>query len=306
MRESTLSRLIVFCAVLASLAWSEPVFSQDIEPRRWTPLPTGVNVLGVGATYTTGDIYFDPVLQLEDVEVELAGTGLVYMRTFGLAGKSARIDVLAPYVNARWSGLLSGEPASTRRHGFADPRVRLSWLVYGAPAAPLPEFAATPRSNTVVGVALSAKIPWGEYYPEKLINLGNNRWVIRPQIGIVHTRGKWSYELTGSLFWYEDNDDFFGGSLLENDEIWAVQGHAIYTFRPGLWISASTAYGVGGDTFVDGAKKELKVDNWLLALSLGVPINRQQGLKFAWVGTQTRNDTGADLSSFNIAWSLMF
>jgi len=300
----------MFCLlglVLAGLlVRAAPAAAQDIEPRRWTHLPTGVNILAVGTSYSTGDIYFDPVLELEDVELELAGAGFAYLRTFGLAGKSARIDVLAPYANARWSGLLSGEPAKTRRNGFTDPRVRFSWLLYGAPALSRQEFAATPQSDTVVGVAVSVKIPWGAYDPEKLINLGDNRWVIRPQIGVTHRRGSWTGELTGSLFWYEDNDDFFGGRHLENDELWAVQGHLIYTFRPGLWAALSTAYGSGADTFIDGVDKNLKVDNWLLGLTVGVPIDRRQGLKFSWVNTRTRNDTGADLDGFNVGWTFLF
>ena len=291
---------------LALLTWTGVAAAQDIEPRRWAHMPSGMNVLGVGTSYVTGDIYFDPVLELQDVKLESAATGIVFMRTFGLAGRSARIDVLAPYASARWSGLLSGEPAKTRRRGFADPRIRLSWLLYGAPSMSKQEFAVTPKSDTVIGAAISVKIPWGEYDPNKFINLGDNRWVVRPQLGVTHTRGKWTYELTGSVFWYSDNSDFYVGRRLENDALWALQGHAIYTLRPGLWVSASTAYGVGGDARLDGVDKNLKVDNWLLALSLGVPINRQQGLKFSWVGTQTRNDTGADLNSFSVGWTFLF
>ena len=88
--------------------------------------------------------------------------------------------------------------------------------------------------------------------------------------------------------------------------MWALQGHAIYTFRPGLWVSASTAYGNGYDTTIDGVDKNLKVDNWLLALSFGVPINRQQGLKFYWIGARTQNRTGADLDNFGISWTYLF
>ena len=295
-----------FALFVFLLAGAGPVLAQDIEPRRWTPMPTGMNVIGVGTNYTMGDIYFDPVLELQDVKTEVYGTGVSYMRAFGLAGKTARLDVTVPYAMGRWSGLLSGQPASTRRHGFADPRLRLSVLLYGAPARTLQEFASEPRSNTVVGAAVSVNVPLGEYYPDRFINLGTNRWMIRPQLGVTHTRGKWTWELTGSMFYYTDNDDFFGGKKLENDELWAVQGHAIYTFRPGLWASVSTAYGNGYDAVVDGVDKNLAVNNWLLAVSFGVPINRQQGLKFYWLGTRTQNDTGADLDSFGMGWSYRF
>lgn len=282
------------------------VQAQDLEPRRWTHMPTGINVVGVGVGYNTGDVYFNPVLKLQDVEMESSGAGLVYLRTFAVAEKSARFDFLLPYASARWEGLLEGEPASTRRRGFGDPRIRLSYLLYGGPAQNPKEFMTSVQSNTVVGVAVSVKIPWGEYYGERLINLGANQWRIRPQLGVTHTRNKWTFELTGSLFWYSDNNDFFGGQYLENDILYAGQAHVIYTFRPGLWASVSTAYGDGADFYVNRVDKDLKVENWLSAVSFGVPINRQNGLKFSWIRTRTQNDTGADLDSFNMAWSMIF
>ncbi|MBT8039138.1 MAG: transporter [Xanthomonadales bacterium] len=307
MSPLSLRRVVLLALVMvAAVAGPSAVFGQDIEPRRWTPMPTGLNVVGLGTSYTTGDIFFNPVLELDDVETEIAGGALMYMRSFGIAGKSARLDVKLPYASGRWSGLLSGEPAKTRRRGFADPRLRFSVLLYGSPALDRQAFASTPRSRTVVGAAVGVKLPWGEYFPEKLINLGSNRWTIRPQLGITHTRGRWTWEMTGSVIWYSDNDAFFGDSQLENDNLWTLQGHAIYTFKPGLWVSMSTAYGNGGDAFVDGEDKDLKVDNWLIALSAGIPINPQQGIKVSWIRTRTQNATGADLDNLSVGWSFMF
>ncbi|WP_417866104.1 hypothetical protein [Xanthomarina gelatinilytica] len=39
--------------------------SQDIEPRRWSSMPLGTNVVGVGLSHVFGDIDFDPLLQAE-------------------------------------------------------------------------------------------------------------------------------------------------------------------------------------------------------------------------------------------------
>ncbi|MGI9248216.1 MAG: hypothetical protein ACR2QI_04335, partial [Woeseiaceae bacterium] len=46
-------------------------FGQDLEPRRWTPLPPGTDVVGAGYIATNGDIFFDPVLLVEDAEVDV-------------------------------------------------------------------------------------------------------------------------------------------------------------------------------------------------------------------------------------------
>ena len=43
-----------------------PAQAQDLEPRRWTPLPAGLNVVGAGYIATRGDVFLDPVLLVED------------------------------------------------------------------------------------------------------------------------------------------------------------------------------------------------------------------------------------------------
>ena len=111
-----------------------------------------------------------------------------YLRSFDLAGKTARFDVRLPYQQARWQGLLDGQPASVERSGMADPRLRLSVNFLGAPALKGNDYVAYRRShpvNTIAGAALAVTLPLGQYYEDKLLNLGGNRYVIRPQVGQV-------------------------------------------------------------------------------------------------------------------------
>jgi len=299
-------RLFNGILLLVLLLAAPAALAQDLEPRRWTHMPTGLNVIGAGLLYTRGDIVFDPVLQIEEGEFENNATALVYLRSFGMFDKSARIDFTLPYASGRWSGLLEGEPASTRRRGIGDPRIRLSMLLYGAPAESPEQFATSEKSDWIVGAAVSVTLPYGDYLEERLLNLGQNRWIIRPQLGVTHLHGKWTYELTGSLFWYGDNDEFWGGNELENDHMYYLQGHVIYTFRPGLWASLSSGYGNGASPTVNGLPKDAETKNWLTALSVGIPINRQQGLKLAWLRLRTQNETGADFDSVALAWSVVF
>lgn len=296
------------CLVVLScgLCWQGPTFAQDLEPRRWSHLPVGINAVGIGTSYLDGDIFVDPVLEIEDANTQVLGFGGVYLRSFDFFGKSARFDLRVPYVNGRWEGILQGRQASTRRQGFGDPRLRVSVLLWGGPALSKKEFAQAPKSNTIVGAAFSLGLPWGEYEPERLINIGNNRMVFRPQLGVTHTRGKWTYELTGSAFIYGDNDEFSGDRRLKQDPIWAIQGHVIYTFRPGLWASFSSAYGAGGESSVDGVSRNNKVGNWLTSLAVGIPINRQQGMKLTWLRTRTQEPVGIDLDSLAISWQFVF
>ena len=170
-------------------------------------MPVGTNIAGLAYFYTEGDVFFDPVLSIEDAQVESQRLVASYAHWFDLSGKTGRVDLILPYQTTRWDGLLSGVPASAEREGLADPWVRLSVNFAGAPAlegkAYLDHRAAHPI-HTVAGVALGVSLPVGEYQEDKLLNLGQNRFVIRPQAGVVHTRGRWSYELTGSAFFFTD------------------------------------------------------------------------------------------------------
>lgn len=287
----------------------ELAFSQDLEPRRWTPLPVGTNIVGLGYGSTNGDLFFDPLLEIEDAEVDVDTVGLTYVRSFLLAGKLARFDALIPWQSASWDGLLSGEPASTERTGFADPRFRLSINLMGAPEAGSVEPVKQKKShqgNTVVGSSIAVSVPLGKYYEDKLLNLGQNRYSIRPQIGMVHTRGPWSYELTGSMFFFTDNNDFFNGNKRKQDPLYAVQSHIVRTFKPGLWASLSAGYGWGGESTLNGEKKDDEKGNFISAFSFGFPVARKQAMKVAYVHSRTQKDTGSDTDTLVLAWSMMF
>jgi hypothetical protein len=52
---------------LLLLLISTQIQAQDLEPRRWSHLPAGLNVIGLATGWTDGDIFFDPVLLAEDV-----------------------------------------------------------------------------------------------------------------------------------------------------------------------------------------------------------------------------------------------
>jgi hypothetical protein len=283
--------------------------AQDIEPRRWTPLPVGMNIFGAGVVYTDGDIALDPVLELEDVTVEVQTAIASFLRAFELLGQSARFDVRLPYKDAQWEGLLSGQPASADRRGFGDPRVRLSVDFLGAPALKAKEFRAYRALHpvsTIAGAALAVTLPLGEYKQDKLLNLGENRFIFRPQLGFVHTRNHWSYELTGSIFLYTDNDDFFGDNTREQDPLFALQSHLTYVSPRHWWISIGAAHDWGGETSINGENKDDRRRDLLYGVSAGLTVGSHSSVKLAYVGSRTGEDVGKDTDSFAFAYSIRF
>lgn len=247
--------------------------------------------------HTEADIAVDPVLLLEDVDMELQTWAGKYIRTFEFFGKSARVDVFQAYQKGEWTGLLDGVPASASRSGWSDTFLRLALNLHGAPpmsGSRFKNFRSSLKNDTIVGIGLVVRLPTGEYMEDKLINLGQNRFVFRPQVGINHTRGKWTAEATGEVAFYTDNDEFYNGKKREQEPVYILHGHLSYTFRPGLWVGASVGYDYGGKSRIDGVDKDDKKQNIAWALRFSYPIDRQTGFNVSYIGSRTQESTGVD------------
>ena len=299
MRRFTIYILVLFSTL-------SPLAAQELDPRRWSHLPINTNFFGGAYAYTEGDISFDPALLIEDAEVRLDTVAFAYIRTFSLYGKTARLDVVQAWRDARWSGKLDGVKTTVNRQGLADTRLRFSVNLLGAPPLSGEEYAryrAVLERETIVGVALGVDLPTGQYKKDKLLNIGNNRFTVSPQLGVVHKRGKWTFEGTTTVDFYTDNNSFFNGKKREQDPFFTAQTHAIYDFSPGFWVSASLGYGNGGRSTIDGVKKNDKKEFVAWALSAGYPITKRLSLKAAYIGTRRQRDSGLESDTFTIGFS---
>lgn len=303
-----MNRILASCLLIAILGLTT-CEGQQLEPRRWSHLPMDMNFAGTGFVYTGADISFDPVLQLDDVSMEMQTYPIKYIRSFELFGKSARVDWMQAYQSAQWTGLLNGEPARATREGWSDMAVRFAVNLIGAPplrGKEFMEYRATTTQETIVGLGLLVQLPTGQYKEEKLLNLGTNRFTFRPQLGVVHRRGKWAGEITGSSWFFTDNDDFFGGNRLEQAALYTMQGHVDYVFRPGLWAGASLGYGTGSESTINAIAKNDRKENLAWMASFGYPFSPKLGIKFSYIGIASLVDVGADSNSWATAISYLW
>jgi len=294
---------------LIAMGLVSPCLALEPVPRQWSHLPKGVNVAGVGYAYTESDIAVDPILRLEDVEMELDTWAFKYIHTFEAFEKSARVDVTQAYQEGYWSRLLNGVAASTSRHGLSDTFVRFSVNLHGAPPLSGKEYGTYRRSadpETIVGMGLAVRLPTGDYMEDKLINLGKNRFAFRPQLGVQHTRGKWSVELTGEVAFYTDNDEFYNGNTLEQEPLYIVHGHLIHTFNPGHWAGVSFGYDYGGESTINGVEKDDRRQDVALALNYVYPLTRRSGIKVAYISTRTQESVGSDTDTLTAAFSILW
>lgn len=273
--------------------------AQELTPRFYAPAPTGMNILVLGYGRSTGGVLFDPSLPFDDVNATINTSSLLYGRTFSLFGRSTNVGVALPYVWGAIDGYVEGEYARVTRSGLADLRAQLTVNILGGPALTPKEFASL-RPDTVVGLSLVLAGPTGQYDPAKLINIGSNRWSLKPQLGVSKTLGPWYLELYGGVWFFSDNTDFYGGSLREQNPIGTLQAHVGYTFKPRLWLAADATFYTGGGTRLNGTDKADTQSNSRLGVTLAVPVGRRSNLKVSWAtGFTTR--IGADFDTFGVA-----
>jgi hypothetical protein len=298
------ARAAVVVGALAGALAAPCARAQELEPRAYSPSPTGANFILVAYGHTSGDVLFDPSVPLTDVRTAVHAATFFYGRTFGLFGRSASAAVQLPYAWGDVEGDVFEEKRSVHRSGLADFRFRLTANLVGGPALGPREFAQrAPR--TTLGASLIVVAPTGQYDPAKLVNISTNRWIFKPELGLSKPAGRFLLDAYAGAWLFTDNPDYFGGSHREQSPLLSFQAHVSYTFRPRLWAAANATYYTGGRTTVDGVQKADLQRNSRYGLTLAVPIKRRSGLKVAWSrGLTTR--IGGDFDTYAVGYQFLW
>jgi len=276
----------------------------DVEPRLYSNVPVGVNFLQVNYAHSKGDISFDNSVPVEDVEGEVDQVVLSYSRGIDVFGRSGLLTVAVPWGEVGLKGLYLGQPASGRRNGVGDPRFRLSVNLWGSPALKPQDFG-TYQQDTIVGVTLTVAPPIGSYQPERIINIGTNRWSVEGQVGVSHKRGPWTVESAAGVSWTSDNDELRGTNTLEQAPIALFRGTLLYNLTSTAWIGAGLAYAYGGETTLNGVERNDRLGNWRFGLSFSFAPARNHRIQLrATEGVASR--IGQDFRTYGIGYTLTF
>jgi hypothetical protein len=282
---------------LASLC--APVVAQEIEPRTYSNAPVGLNFLVAGYGYSEGGAAVDPTVPLTNAKISTHGTVLAYARTFAVAGHSAKFDIAVPHAWLSGTADLAGASVARKVSGFGDPRLRVSVNLFGAPAKSLQEFRGF-QQDLIIGASLAAWVPSGQYDAGKLVNIGTNRWAVKPELGMSKARGHWIFELAGGVTFFQDNDEFLGGTRAQAP-VYSVQSSLVHNFPHGMWASLSGTWYGGGRTTVNGAHKNDLQQNSRVGVVFSMPVNRHNSIKLA-ANTGVSVRTGSDFNTVSINW----
>lgn len=274
--------------------------AQQMEPRAYSNAPIGMNFLIMGYGHSNGALLFDPSLPIQGAKADVNIGVSAFAHSFEIKGQSAKFAMAFPYAGLDANGFIDGAYRERIVSGFADPSFAVSVNLSGAPALTLNEIRKY-QQDTIVGATIKLTVPWGQYDSDRLLNLGTNRWSVKPELGISQSLGDWIIEGAAAVSFYTDNSDFFGGQELEQAPIYSMQGHVVYNFAPGQWTALNATYYTGGISKVDGIEKENRLDNWRLGITLAMPINKYSSIKLA-VGSGISTRTGTDFDAILLAW----
>ena len=294
MKFSRLIQLFLIAALANTAA------GQEMEPRAYSPAPSGMQFVLLTYGHQSGDVLLDASLPLQDVTVSLNAASFGYGRTFNFAGRQANVAVLVPYIWGTAQGTVFEDQVKVRRSGGGDARVRFSTLFKGGEALAPKEFAQR-KPATIIGASVSIVVPTGQYDPARLVNPGSNRWAFKPEIGISKPNGRWTFEGMGGAWLFSTNKSFLGNSRREQKPMASFQGSVIYTLRPRMWVSGNATFFSGGSTVLNDTANEDRKRNARIGATFSYPLNRQQSFKVAWAkGVTTR--IGGNLNTIVFIW----
>ena len=268
----------VFCAFLLSFA--QMTFSQELSPRAYWPAPHGTKIAFAGYAYSTGDIVTDPSLPVVGVDSTIRTGVIGYQQTINLAGRTANFQFELPYTDGSTDGVFQGDPVNREVSGIGDVAATLSVNLMGAPTMTVAEFQKYRQDpQPLVATSLKVVAPTGEYEPDKLINIGTNRWAAKIKLAYLRPMpAKWVLEMAAGVWFFEDNEEFLG-SRREQEPITALDLSLVKRLRPGFWGSIDANYYLGGRTIIDGDKRADFQRNSRLGVSLAYPFGGRHAVK---------------------------
>jgi len=295
-------RALYTTAAIAALAAvpSAIVHAQSMEPLSYTNSPIGLNFLIAGYGYQTGNVLVDPSLPLKNVKATVDTAFLAYSRVLDFWGESGSLALIVPYAWLSASGDVFEQQKNVDRTGLSDLTLKLSVNLFGAPALSLKDFANY-HQDTIIGVSLLVTAPSGQYIQSKLVNIGTNRWSVKPEIGVSKAVAPWTFEGAASVTFFTDNDAYFGDNTRHQDALFAVQGHVIYNINRKMWCALDGTYYTGGRTSVNGSLDNDLQSNSRWGGTYAYSLARQNSIKL-YFSSGVAARTGEEFRIYGIGW----
>lgn len=284
--------LFAWCA-LAILHGPDEARAQFTDAHNYDNTPVGVNQLELGYAFVHGNASIDTSLVIAGANLNLNQVLIDYTRYFGLFDRLTWVQAALPV--ARLGGSITGSNIESSIAGSGDSSYALAMLLKGGPALSVAQFDNY-RPTTTVGVSFSFTAPTGLYSADRILNLGSDRWSVKPEIALSHPFGpdqKWQLDVYANAYFYTDNTSYHGREILRQEPLTGLEGHISYSFNDNLWVSLDTRYSFRGATFVDGADQNNAQQNVMVGSEMNLSINSRHSLLFEFVKAAVHQNSPA-------------
>ena len=275
------------------------ISAQDLDPRAYARVPIDITFIGVGFSYSYGNVLLDPSLPLQNLNSDILSPSIGVGHTMNLLGFTTQFYAVLPYAWAEVTGEYMGIDDSRTRSGLGDMRMRISILLLGARPVTVQELVKK-SPKFVLGTSLTVSAPTGQFFSDKVINIGTNRWSFKPEVGISYpVYKKWFIDFYAGVWFFTDNDSFFpGNSVRSQKPLGAFQAHLSYNFNPAMWAAIDFTYYTGGQSSVNDLKDDNDQNNVRVGETFNLPITKNQAIKLAY-STGAIIRFGADFSTIS-------
>jgi hypothetical protein len=294
---------VIICFALAVL--HTKAYAQFTDPRTYQNTPVGINQLELAYAYVRSNTSIDTSFIVSGAKFNLNQGFVNYTRYFAFLHRMAWVEASVPIADL--SGSITGTDIAGSTTGAGDSAYTTAILLKGGPALSPEQFAkATP--TTSIGVSLSTTAPTGQYGPNKLLNLGSDRWSFKPELAISRPFGpdqRWVFDAYANTYLYTDNYSYRGAEVLRQRALLGLEGHISYTFNDAIWASLDTRYSFGGDTAIGGVNQDNPQRNFIFGSELVVSPNSRNSLTFEFA-KEAIHKNGPSIFGFTVKYDYIW
>jgi hypothetical protein len=270
-------RPVILCVALAAHTC---IYAQFTDPRNYQNTPVGINQLELAYAYVRSNTSIDTSFIVSGAKFNLNQGLIDYTRYFALLHRLAWAQATIPIANL--SGSITSADITGSTTATGDSAYTAGLLFKGGPALTPKQFANA-ETTTSIGLSLSTTAPTGQYDPNKLLNLGSDRWSFKPELAISKPFGpdqRWVFDAYANTYLYTNNDRYRGVEVLRQRALLGLEGHISYTFNNALWASLDTRYSFLGTTNVSGVNQNNSQQNFIVGSELVVSPNSRNSFTF--------------------------
>lgn len=276
--------------------------AQDLAPRAYVITPIHSNAITLTYSFYDGNILFDGTLPITDSSARVSVPVISYSHSMRFFGRTASFSASLPYGIGNFRATVAGGGVLAYRSGLLGPYFRFAVNLIGGPPMNSDQFRAW-RQKTILGASVKVVPLAGQYDPGKLINLGTNRWAVKPELGYSRRRGHWILDAYAAGWIFTENHEFFPGTNIQSESpTGAFEAHLSYDFRPFFWVSLDGNFWFGGTTALNGVPNPATLQrSSRVGGTASIPLANHQSLKISYSdGAYIRY--GGNFQNVSVAW----